>query len=75
MKKTQKGFIIALIKISKDKFIEVANSEGELLKTTRAQRECILRYASNKSKLIPEIKKAFDNNKIIDDSVVISIEK
>ena len=75
MKKTQKGFIIALIKISKDGYIEVANKEGELIKTTRAQRECITRHYKNRVKLISELKRAFDNDKIIDESVVINIDK
>lgn len=74
MKKTQKGFVIALIKISKDGYIEIANKEGELLKTTRAQRECITRNCKNRARLITELKRAFDNDKIVDESVVINID-
>ena len=75
MKKTQKGFVIALIKIHADGFIEIANKEGELMKTTRAQRECISRHYKNRTKLINELKRTFNNDKIIDESVVINVDK
>lgn len=74
MKKTQKGFVISSIHIGKDGFIEVKNKDGEVLKTTRVQRECISRYANKRERLISEIKRTFNNDKIIDDSVVITKE-
>lgn len=75
MKKSIKGFKISMIKIGKDGFIEVCNSEGELIKTTREQRHAIMEFKNNKAELIEAIKKTFNSKKIVDDDLIINIDK
>lgn len=76
MKKSIKGFKIAMIKIvGKDNFIDVCNSEGESIKTTREQRNVILNNYKHKDELIRLIKKTFNNPGIIDDDVIIKVDK
>lgn len=73
MKKSRKGFKIAMIRImGKDRIIDICNDEGESIKTTREQRNVILKNYKNKTQLITELKKTF-NNQICDDELIISI--
>ena len=74
MKKSHKGDHIEMIEFyTKTGFVQVINKDGSTIKTTREQRNLITRYIKDKTTLVTNVRKAFNNPNIIDDEVYIKI--
>lgn len=74
MKKSHKGDHIEMIEFyTKTGFVQVINKDGSTIKTTREQRNLITKYIKDKTTLVANIRKAFNNPNIIDDDVYIKI--
>lgn len=74
MKKSHKGDHIEMIEFyTKTGFVQVINKDGSTIKTTREQRNLITRYIKDKTALVTNVRKAFNNPNIIDDEVYIKI--